>query len=143
MSDGASAHDAVRFGGGRGRARDGIDDAARGGPRHRGYNAEDDAGATCGFSAANNDVVGSPLGFAALADNGGPGLTQLPQAGSVLLDAIPPASCQADGAAGVTTDERGVTRPQGPGCEIGAVEVEVVAPPTPTPAVVIAPMFTG
>jgi len=108
-----------------------------------GYNAEDDADATCGFSPANNDKVGSPLGLAALANNGGPGLTQLPQAGSVLLDAIPPASCQADGAAGVTTDERGVARPQGPGCEIGAVEVELVGPAPAPEAVIVAPKFTG
>lgn len=56
--------------------------------------------------------------------------------GSALIDAIPVASCQADGAAGITTDERGVARPQGPGCDIGAVEVAVSA-------VVVQPRFTG
>jgi hypothetical protein len=40
-------------------------------------------------------------------------------------------------AADVTDDERGVTRPQGPGCEIGAAEVLV------TPPVVPEPNFTG
>jgi hypothetical protein len=54
-----------------------------------------------------------------------------------LLDFIPIASCQADGAAGVTTDQRGIARPQGPGCEIGSVEVEVAA------AVEIVIRFTG
>jgi hypothetical protein len=40
----------------------------------------------------------------------------------------------------VTTDQRGVTRPQGSGCDIGAVEVvpaapvEPVAPATPVTA---------
>jgi hypothetical protein len=110
-----------------------------------GFNAEDDAGATCKFSSSTQDTVGQPLSLSALADNGGPGPTQLPQTTSVLVDAIPPASCQADGAAGITTDERGITRPQGAGCEIGAVELEVVvpAPPAPAPAVVIQPAFTG
>jgi hypothetical protein len=71
----------------------------------------------------------------------------LPLVGSPLLDAIPPASCLVD------VDQRGVTRPQGTGCDIGAVEVEVIAPtPTPTPspgpsqlpdAVLIRPRFTG
>jgi hypothetical protein len=62
----------------------------------------------------------------------------------VLIDAIPTASCQADGASGVTSDERGVTRPQGGGCDIGAVEVEVaVAGPGPAAPVAAVPKFTG
>jgi hypothetical protein len=40
----------------------------------------------------------------------------------------------------VTDDERDVTRPQGTGCDIGAVEVEVVAK---APLVIITPRFTG
>jgi hypothetical protein len=41
-----------------------------------------------------------------------------------------------------------VTRPQGPGCDIGAVEVEVIVPPEPPPAapptpVMVTPRFTG
>ena len=77
---------------------------------------------------ANDPVLG------ALANNGGP-RDLLPLTGSPLLDAIPPASC------GAAVDQRGITRPQGTGCDIGAVEVEVV---TPAPAaVVITPKFTG
>ena len=104
-----------------------------------GYNAEDDAGASCGFSTSTNDIVGLPLGLGALADNGGPGPTLLPQTGSPLIDHVPAASCQAGSAAGIATDERGITRPQGPGCDTGAVEVQVVAPAP----VVIQPAFTG
>jgi hypothetical protein len=39
-----------------------------------------------------------------------------------------------------------VTRPQGTGCDIGAVEVEVVVPPvppTPPTPVAVVPRFTG
>jgi hypothetical protein len=65
-----------------------------------------------------------------------------PLAGSPLIDAIPIASCQADGAAGVTTDEFGRDRPLGTGCDIGAVEIEPPRPPEPPP-VVAPPAFTG
>ena len=71
----------------------------------------------------------------------------LPAGTSPLLDRIPVASCQAGDAAAVTTDQRGVTRPQGTGCDVGAVEVAVVTPPitpvTPATPIAIAPSFTG
>ena len=78
----------------------------------------------------NDPVLG------ALANNGGPTQTLLPLTGSPLLDAIPPASC------GAAVDQRGITRPQGTGCDIGAVEVEVVTP-APAQAAVVTPKFTG
>ncbi len=112
-----------------------------------GYNAADDAAASCGFSASTHDVVGENLKLGSLAGNGGPGPTQLPQTGSVLIDGVPTASCQASTATGITTDERGITRPQGLGCDIGATEVVVSSPPPPpatAPAPVeTAPAFTG
>jgi len=92
----------------------------------QGYNFSDDA--TCSFTdttAGDRENAGDP-GLGALASNGGPTQTRLPTATSALLNFIPIASCQADGAAGVTTDQRGISRPQSTGCEIGAVEVEVV-----------------
>ena len=106
-------------------------------PTSSGYNFSDDA--TCGFTntaAGDRETAGDP-GLGALASNGGPTQTRLPAATSPLLNFIPLASCQADGAAGVTTDQRGISRPQGPGCEIGSVEVEVAA------AVEIVIRFTG
>ena len=74
--------------------------------------------------------AGDPM-LAALADNGGPAPTRLPLLGSPLLDTVPAASCQADGAAGITTDERGLPRPDpgAPTCDIGAVEVQAPPPP--------------
>jgi hypothetical protein len=98
-----------------------------------GFNFSDDA--TCGFTATTDHQNAGNPNLGAVADNGGPAPTRLPDPGSPLIDAIPIASCQADGAAGITTDERGVIRPQGAGCEIGAVEV--------VPALVAVPSFTG
>ncbi|MEX2255381.1 MAG: choice-of-anchor Q domain-containing protein, partial [Acidimicrobiia bacterium] len=100
----------------------------------RGYNFSDDD--SCNFTQpTDRQDAGSP-GLGALADNGGPTLTMLPGPASPLIDAIPAGACQDDGAAGVATDQRGITRPQAVGCDIGAVEVEAVA-------VVVQPTFTG
>jgi hypothetical protein len=98
-----------------------------------GYNFSDDD--SCGFTNPTSNVKtpNDPV-LGALANNGGPTQTLLPLTGSPLLDAIPPASC------GAAVDQRGITRPQGTGCDIGAVEVEVV---TPAPAAVVTPKFTG
>jgi hypothetical protein len=98
------------------------------------------------FTAATDKQNAGDPKLGPLANNGGPTQTRLPQTGSPLIDAIPTGSCQADGASGITADQRGVSRPQGPGCDIGAVEVEVagpaapVAPAAPVQAVV---RFTG
>ena len=112
-----------------------------------GYNYES-GGDTCGFSAATDVADGASPQLGALADNGGPTQTELPAPTSPLLDRIPAANCQDAPAAGVTTDQRGITRPQGTGCDVGAVEVEVVpvtpvTPVTPATPITIAPSFTG
>jgi len=112
-----------------------------------GYNFSDDD--LCGFTdPTDRENAGDPQ-LAPLADNGGPTRTLLPQGGSPLIDVIPIGSCESNGAAGITTDQRGVSRPQGSGCDIGAIEVEAFAPPVPTPAppppapVTAIPRFTG
>jgi hypothetical protein len=51
-----------------------------------------------------------------LADNAGPTRNYEPEAGSPLVNAAATADCTA-------TDQRGVERPQGAVCDIGAVEV--------------------
>ena len=123
----------------------------RGSTTSNGFNFSDDA--SCGFTqSTDHQNAGSP-GLGALASNGGATLTQLPQSGSPLIDAIVTASCQAEGASGIATDQRGITRPQGAGCDIGAVEVgtntpALPAPPAPPAAppaepIVITPTFTG
>jgi CSLREA domain-containing protein len=55
-----------------------------------------------------------------LADNGGPTSTHALVAGSPAIDLAPPADCSGAPVNGL--DQRGVTRPQGAGCDSGAVE---------------------
>jgi hypothetical protein len=69
--------------------------------------------ATC-FAGASDQVV-ADAGLGPLADNGGPTLTHALLAGSPAIDA-------ADGAVCPATDQRGVARPQGAGCDVGAYE---------------------
>jgi hypothetical protein len=82
-----------------------------------GYNFSDDD--SCNFTEPTDNVAdGNDPMLGALADNGGPTQTMLPQPGSPLIDAIQPISeCQVD------VDQRGVPRPQIKGCDTGAVEV--------------------
>jgi large repetitive protein len=113
-----------------------------------GFNFSDDA--SCGLLGTGDTQNGGDPGLGALGNNGGPTQTRLPQPDSPLVDAIPAGSCQADGAAGITTDQRSLPRPALNGCDIGAVEVqpEGPAPPSagpPSPPVPVpgAPRFTG
>jgi hypothetical protein len=81
-----------------------------------GYNISSDD--TCGFSGTSMSSINPLLG--PLADNGGPTLTHAPGYFSLAIDAIPLGS-NGCGAL-ITTDQRGVSRPQGTACDIGAVE---------------------
>lgn len=118
-----------------------------GGTTSNGFNFSDDA--SCGFAQSTDRQNAGDPGLGPLANNGGPTQTRLPQTGSPLIDAISAASCQADGASGITTDQRGVTRPQAAECDIGAVEVEVPepSPPPSAPGAAVpvpgSPRFTG
>ena len=94
-----------------------------------GYNFSDDD--TCEFTnvAAGDRENAGDRGLGELADNGGPTPTLLPADTSPLVNFIPLAACGGgDALAGfaVTTDQRGITRPQETGCEIGSVELEAV-----------------
>jgi hypothetical protein len=66
---------------------------------------------------AGADRVVADAGVDVLADNGGPTLTRALLAGSPAIDTANAAVCPA-------TDQRGVTRPKGAGCDIGAFERE-------------------
>ncbi len=88
----------------------------------RGYNLVENV-AGCGFIPTTGDVVGVDPLLGRLRDNGGPTLTRALHAGSPAVDAIPAAECNDMDGNPVTTDQRGVVRPQGADCDIGAFEV--------------------
>lgn len=75
-------------------------------------------GTACGgvFTGAG-DLINQTLNMGALAANGGPTQTMLPQAGNPAINHIPSAQCQ------IPVDQRGAVRPSGAGCDSGAVEV--------------------
>jgi len=105
-----------------------------------GWNFADDDSCDLDESTDSQEEGNDPL-LGELADNGGPTETLLPAPESPLVNAISPQSCQSGGAHGVTKDQRGYPRPAPDAiqCDIGAVEIEVVAA---TP-LVIEPTFTG
>jgi CSLREA domain-containing protein len=76
-----------------------------------------ESGTDCGFTASGDHQSTDPL-LGPLQDNGGTTQTQAVQPGSPIIDAGNTADCP-------PTDQRGVARPQGPACDIGAFEVEL------------------
>ncbi len=108
------------------------------GARSFGYNVVADS--SCGL-AGPGDLVGAPPLLGPLAGNGGLGETRLPQLESPALDRIPLPHCGfapfgdvlegeqhlaglvEDRLALIAKDQRGVPRPQGAGCDAGAVEL--------------------
>jgi hypothetical protein len=97
-----------------------------------GYNLEN--GFECGFTSTG-DLQGTSPDFSpnALSNNGGNTDTLAPAATSRAVDAIPTSFEFCNGA-----DQRDVARPQGSGCDIGAVEYEqaVSKGSTPGPPIV-------
>jgi hypothetical protein len=84
-----------------------------------GYNV--DSGTSCGFLTTNHSKNNTNPNLGPLAANGGPTATMALPSGSPALNAIPSGT---SGCAG-TTDQRGIPRPQGTGCDIGAYELKV------------------
>jgi predicted outer membrane repeat protein len=80
---------------------------------------ENTTGAT--ISGSNNITGVDPL-LGPLADNGGPTQTHALLTGSPAIDAL--ADCTDIAGNPITTDQRGIARPQGAACDIGAFEVE-------------------
>ena len=94
-----------------------------------GYNI--DTGSSCGFSATNHSLPNTQPQLDALASNGGSTQTMALPVGSPAIDAIPPSTPGCTG----TTDQRGIARPQGNGCDIGAYELVVTTGDTQPPSV--------
>jgi hypothetical protein len=81
----------------------------------------------CAFKATAGDKVGNievPIDprLGALQNNGGPTSTHALLAGSPAIDAGNPAAPGGEGAACAAADQRGIARPQGAACDIGAYE---------------------
>jgi hypothetical protein len=95
-----------------------------GGVTSLGYNLSQDA--SCNFTAATDQQNVHPL-LGLLANNGGPTQTRMPEAGSPVISA--------GGASCGDLDQRGIARPLGGTCEIGAVEYasDLVAPVATAP----------
>lgn len=92
-------------------------------PQSLGYNLVSDG--SCALSGTG-DQQSVNLLLDTLKDNGGPTQTHLPFVGSPVVDAVPAANCP------VSTDQRGILRPQGPNCDAGAVEeIPTTQPPLP------------
>jgi hypothetical protein len=80
-----------------------------------GYNLE--SGTSCGFHAVHHSLTGTNPHLDALGNYGGPTQTMALLPGSKAINA---SGTSANGCP--TTDQRGVHRPQGPACDIGAYE---------------------
>ncbi|PYS51190.1 MAG: hypothetical protein DMG13_19105 [Acidobacteria bacterium] len=98
-------------------------------PTSGGHNLSDDNTCTS-FLTATGDLNGTPPGLdpAGLQNNGGSTQTIALLSTSPAVDAIPISPTNycmlTDGITPVATDQRGVTRPQGPACDIGAFELQ-------------------
>jgi CSLREA domain-containing protein len=78
----------------------------------------------CAFTPKANDQVDVAPLLGELQDNGGPTETRALLDGSPAIDAIPTGSCTDHRGMAITTDQRGVSRPQGAACDVGAYEVD-------------------
>jgi len=88
------------------------------------YNIVGSNGGSCTFTGAG-DAAGTDPGISPrLAGNGGPTPTHALLSASPAIDAGDPAGCHDAFGALLLTDQRGVPRPQGPQCDIGAFEFQ-------------------
>jgi hypothetical protein len=88
-----------------------------------GYNLDDDN--TCNLTSLTSLPNTNPLLDDVLANNGGLTETHALLEGSPAIDWIPSGINGCGGS--ITTDQRGIVRPQGDGCDIGAYELALVA----------------
>jgi hypothetical protein len=90
-----------------------------------GYNIEDRS--QCGLTGTGDQTNTRPL-LGALQNNGGPTDTQAPSFDSPAVDRGNPGGCADASNTVLTVDQRGLPRPQGLACDVGAYELQPVAP---------------
>ncbi|MDP6452813.1 MAG: trypsin-like serine protease [SAR202 cluster bacterium] len=78
--------------------------------------------------ATSNNITGQDPKLGALADNGGPTKTHALLTGSPALDKGNTTTPGSGGNACLSTDQRGMTRPSGSACDMGAYEFTVLPP---------------
>lgn len=90
-----------------------------------GYNLSDDSSCAAVLnSTSDSNGTAAGLDTKGLQNNGGPASTIALLPTSPAVDALPVANCTlTDGTTAISTDQRGVTRPQGSACDIGAFEL--------------------
>jgi hypothetical protein len=87
-----------------------------------GFNLSNDTSGNCKLTQASDKPGTNPL-LGPLHDNGGPTATMALRPGSPAIDAGNPSGCTYPGTSSVLTrDQRGLTRPKGAACDIGAFE---------------------
>ncbi len=94
-----------------------------------GYNLE--SSTDCDFTSAGDLQNTDPKLASSPANNGGPTQTLALRDGSLAINHIPTSACL------VTTDQREVSRPQGPMCDIGAFEFRVPALSLPSSPITV------
>jgi CSLREA domain-containing protein len=82
-----------------------------------------DSGTSCGFTHADSKSSTDPM-LDPLADNGGPTWTHALRPGSAAIDG---GTCLDNDGNAVLVDQRGIARPRGAACDIGAFETSVYA----------------
>jgi CSLREA domain-containing protein/uncharacterized repeat protein (TIGR01451 family) len=89
-----------------------------------GHNLFSDDGSSCATAAGDGDILNADPQLGPLQDNGGPTQTQALKSSSPAIDAASSSLCSNEtaNAAGQPVDQRGVSRPQGSACDIGAYE---------------------
>jgi hypothetical protein len=97
-----------------------VANACSGGATVSGGGNLESPGDTCALYQTTDEasVSAEELKLGPLADNGGPTQTHALLEGSVAIDVISEAVCAVD------EDQRGVSRPQGAACDVGAFELE-------------------
>ncbi len=89
-----------------------------------GFNVARDSTCKLRSDGDRQAVSSDQMGLMAPSSGRGPMVTVGLSKKSVLVDAIPRSACDDHGATGVRTDQSGLPRPRGKGCDIGAIELQ-------------------